>query len=132
MLRTRRVAGPAAGVAVAGVVFSLLGSAPAHATAILKLDNSQGNSAWSQYRGDRYLDLSFNGSRYLDRVSYNDFGLTWSGRPDPQYFDDEGWGQDEKDKDKKDPVPEPGTLSLFLTALLGTGLFLRARKPQGR
>lgn len=133
MLRTRRTSG-SAGVAVGGVVFTLLSGAPAHATPVLTLDNGRGDSAWKQNVWyDRNPDRNFYDGRYLERDSYNQFGLSWSGQLGAQYFGDGRWSHDNKGK-KKDPdeVPEPGTLGLFLSALLGAGLFQRARKRQGR
>ena len=130
MLRTKRTIGSAS-IAVGSVVIAMSSAAPAHATPILTLDNNNGNGAWNQTTWyDRHLDRNFDGS---DHVSTDQSGLSWSGQLGPQYFGDWGWSHDNHGKGRDpDSVPEPGTLSLFLTALLGGGLFLRARKAQGR
>lgn len=137
MLRTW-CPGGSASLAVSGVVLALLSAAPAHATPILKLDDGRGNGDWSRYVWDqRYLDRGrdlyrdFDGGRHLDRDVYDDFGLSWRGRLGPQYFGDWRWS-DKKNGKGRDEVPEPGTLSLLLTALLGGGWLLRARRQQSR
>jgi hypothetical protein len=103
MFRARRVRALAACLGASGVVLALLMSAaPAHAKPALN-DGSLGITQDSQGQDQGQNQLDWG---YLNR--------------DPR------WKHHNKE------LPEPGTLGLFLGALLGAVWFLRARKPQDR
>jgi len=63
-----------------------------------------------------------------DDLKWNPGNDTWKWSDGDDGNDNDGHG---KPKDSKS-VPEPGTLGLYLSALLGGVLFLRARKSRSR